>query len=735
MHAPPRDAVRGLERVTSRYGPFQSLNPNPRSLFLFFPLIAKTFFGLEPVLADELLALGATEVARGRRMVAFQGDRQLMYRVNLYARTAVRVLKPIGTFTAGDDQALYRGVSEIDWREHLDVDSSLAVDPVVHSPIFGNSLYAAQRAKDAIVDQMRAAGGRRPSVDLVDPDLRINLHIDGDRATIYLDASGDSLHKRGYRAATGVAPMNEVLAAGILRLAGWNEDATAPLADFMCGSGTLVIEAALAARRIAPGLLRKRFGYLRWKDVDRPLHDRLVAEARERVLADLPFPLAGSDLDPKAIAAARENADRAGVDSDITWSVANFESARPPAARGILVSNPPYDERMKAADIGAVYRRIGNALKQQWGGWTSYLFSGNLDAARQIGLRPTARIRLFNGPIECRLLEFRLTAPAREISPREASRRHEEHLGAFRNRLARMAKHWSRWARRQGITCYRLYDRDLPEVPLAIDVYEDQVAMSAYRRAHGRTELEQRAWLDTLSGIVSDVLELPSDRIHLGRTADEPSGVRAARGRPVIVGEHEMRFVVRLDRGVGNTGLELDLRTLRDWIRRDAAGKRVLNLFSRGGTFAVAAASGGAAATVSVDASRTWNVRARENFDQNGMTSQRHQLVCHDPLAVARELAEREFDLAVVEAPAFDGRRRSGEWNVQDDHVALIADLAACLSPGGRLYFVSRFRRLTLRSDQIAGVQVHEITRQSVPADFRNKKIHRAWSMLRSSDS
>jgi 23S rRNA (guanine2445-N2)-methyltransferase / 23S rRNA (guanine2069-N7)-methyltransferase len=704
-----------------------------------FEMIAKTFFGLEGVLADELRSLGAGDVRPGRRMVAFTGDARLMMRANICCRAAVRILKPIVTFSADGEPSLYRGIGLVDWLSHLDAESSLAIDPVVHSPMFGNSLYAAQLAKDAIVDQVRDRTGRRPSVDLADPDLRINLHIDGERVTVYLDSSGDSLHKRSYRALAGAAPINEVLAAGILRLTGWDE--SSPLADFMCGSGTFLIEAALIARRIAPGLVRKQFGYERWKEFDRTLHDSLLAEARGLMRPDLTFPIQGSDLDPQAIAAARENARRAGVAGDIRFDVENFESAMPTAAAGILITNPPYDERMKTSQIEAVYRRIGDALKHHWAGWTAFVFTGNLTAGKQIGLRPSAKTRLFNGPIECRLLKFALFA----LSPREATltqgeipavkktpqERGQDQAGAFRNRLARMARHWHRWARRQGITCYKVYDRDIPEIPLAIDWYEGHLSITEYDRPHSRTEIEHRDWLERMLELISNVLDVPRHQIAT-RTKKGINPIFRNGTYPLFVQEGGLQFEVHLD--AKETGLDLDHRIVRGMLRAEVPGKRILDLFARAGTHGVAAAAGGASETVCVDASQGMLDWTQRNLQLNRLSAAQHRLVCQDPLAYIRNLDPAggpQFDLAFVEPPSFDGKRREGVWNVQDGHVELLHRLLACLSPGGKIFFVSRFRRLTLHVDQIHGASVHEITRQTVPPDFRNKKVHRSWVLAR----
>jgi 23S rRNA (guanine2445-N2)-methyltransferase / 23S rRNA (guanine2069-N7)-methyltransferase len=698
-----------------------------------FDMIAKTFFGLEQVLADELAALGAEQVRPGRRMCAFQGTQSLMYRANLACRTAVRVLKPIHCFSASCEDELYRGVGQIDWRQYLDIEGTLAIDPVVHSLEFGNSLYAAQLAKDAIVDQLRT-GKRRPAVDLQDPQLRINLHIDQRQVTVYLDASGDSLHKRGYRAGTGEAPINEVLAAGILRLTGW--DQRSPLADFMCGSGTFVIEAALWARRIAPGLLRKQFGYMRWKDFSRDAHDELLRELRQQVHARLDFPIQGSDLDASVVEAARGNARRAGVEGDVRLLVDNFEHVAPPAPAGMLVTNPPYDERLKTARIAAVYRRLGDVLKQRWGGYDAFIFTGNLDASKQIGLRSNRRVRLFNGPIECRLIRFPIDPPAAIHDEAATSMRSSRDASAeFVNRLTRMSKHWHRWARRAELTAYRLYDRDLPEVPLAIDWYAGSVLVGQYARPHNRTEVEQRAWLGHMLGLIASTLDLPRTSVYLAVPGGNDShGLPpVTQSTDLVVRERTMQFHVRLGAGKA-TGLAIDRRKLRARLSAEAAGQCGLSLWAGGGTMSVALAAGGALSTVSVERSPGLVSLAERNFGFNGLTAENHHLLCQDPLEFVAQLDPfglPTFDLIVVEAPGFDGKRREGVWNVQDGHAALLSRLLSRTSTGGRIYFVTPFRRMTLRAEDFPVAHVREITRQTVPQDFRDQKVHRAWLLTR----
>ena len=618
---------------------------------------------------------------------------------------------------------------------HLAAGGSLAIDPVVHSTIFTNSLYLAQLAKDAIVDQLRDATGRRPSVDLSDPDLRINLLVAETRVTVYLDSSGDSLHKRGYRTATGEAPLNEVLAAGILRLAEW--DRHSPLADFMCGSGTLVIEAALAARRIAPGTIRRQFGYMRWNGFDRALHESVLAEARAEQLAQLPFPIRGSDLDPSAIAAARANAQRAGVAADIELLVENFDDARPPAPAGTLVSNPPYDERMKAAahrgclpphrhdpctELGRIHGLC--PLRQ------------SRAASEAIGLVPSRQIRLFNGPIECRLLQFDIE-PAASLDDAEPTTvvRHSDSLAAdFANRLARMARHWHRWARRQNITCYRLYDRDVPGVGVSIDWYEGQVVIGEAKRTDGRTDVEHELWLRRIKEVVAQTLDVSILDVWLARSRGQNAfDAKQESWKAADVHEDGLTFRIRL--GAASPGLPLDRRLLRRMVRQQAAGKRVLDLYARAGTFAVAAAAGGASSITAVDLSPTALAWTRTNLGLNAPAAKKESLVDADPLAFVESLDSArgpQFDLAIVAPPSSGVAPQPGKWNAHEEEAALVERLLGSMSAGGTIYLVTANRRFKLSADAFPGSQVREITRQSVPPDFQDKKIHRAWTIVKS---
>jgi putative N6-adenine-specific DNA methylase len=371
-----------------------------------FQMTATTQFGLEEILAEELYQLGAKNIEVGSRAVRFMGDNKLMYEANLWCRTAVRILKPFANFPARDEKDLYKQVQKIDWSEYLEVDGTFAISSVVNQSTFEHSLFVSQLTKDAIADQFRDKFGKRPSVDLDNPDVRINLHMLENRVNLSLDASGDSLHKRGYRLQTNVAPLNEILAAGLILLTGW--DKKTPLYDPMCGSGTLLTEAAMIAHNVAPGLYRRDFGFTHWKDFDEELFKQVIKEARAKEDPDNDVLIAGSDIDRDYVEAARNNISSAELDDYIRVKAADFKETQKPAEKGILIVNPPYNERLVNENINDLYKMIGDTLKTNYQDWDAYVFTGNLEAAKNIGLKTSRRIPLFNGSIDSRLLKYEL---------------------------------------------------------------------------------------------------------------------------------------------------------------------------------------------------------------------------------------------------------------------------------------------------------------------------------------
>jgi 23S rRNA (guanine2445-N2)-methyltransferase / 23S rRNA (guanine2069-N7)-methyltransferase len=784
---------------------------------------ARTLEGLEWVLARELEAVGARDLRIGRRTIEFSAEpgreRETLYRAVLECRTAIRVLEPLGRFTVESPETLYRAMQEVDWTEQLKVSDSLRVDAAIHDTFLTHSLYAAQIVKDAVVDQLRTPSGRRPNVQLRGATLRIALHLVGGVATVFRDAAGRSLHQRGWRMGEVEAPLSEVLAAGILATAGWwlpgergGSTTGESLLDPMCGSGTLVIEGATIAAGMAPGLWRARrkaHGFFRFRDCDRPLTERLVADLEAR--AGRPASLfVASDLDPKAVEAARACAEAAGMAASLTIEQKHFEDVRPPTAQGLVVANPPYGERLPLPRAGALFRRLGDSLVQRCGGWRAAILAADTPALSHLGLRPSHRIPLMNGPIPCKLLELEIreragsppsplpplppspppqskvegrgessgsdllsaAAASRDrcedaehgaiLSPRgnsyrpgadgatdEASnaphpgrpraRTTADQIGDFRRRLAKRFKHLAKWARRQGIEAFRVYDRDIPEIPLAIDWYAGWLHAAEYDRPHERTEIEHEVWLDRMIEASAAELGVPPDRTFLKTRRRQRGGEQYQkvdeRKALVTVREGGLSFECNLSDYV-DTGLFLDHRITRSLVRDEAAGKRFLNLFGYTGSFSVYAAAGGAVETTSVDLSNTYLEWTRINLARNGFKDAgRHRTMRDESRAFLEHRARRQeppFDLVVVDPPTYSRSAKSEvPWDVQEDHAGLLELVAGNLSPGGVVYFSTNFRRFRLATERIERLfSIREITSRTIPEDFRNERIHRAWRLV-----
>lgn len=369
--------------------------------------IAKTLFGLEELLAQELSDIGAEGVEIHNRAVAFDGDKTMLYKANLWLRTATRILVPIQSFTANNEDSLYKAAMKVNWENYLGLNQTFAIRSTINSEYFNHTLFVAQKVKDAVADQFTKRFGQRPNVDTEKPDITIQVHIFGDQVSFFLDSSGESLHKRGYKVAIYKAPLSECLAAGIILLSGW--DKKTPLYDPMCGSGTLLSEAALIARNIAPGLYRSDFSFMHWPDFDKELFAKLQKEAR---LAEVEseVQIFGSDVSMQALEETRANLENAELDDAITLKQVAFEQGNPPVDEGMIIVNPPYGDRIEKDDLIAFYQSIGDTFKQKYTGWTAWVFSGNMEVLKFLGLRPSRRIHLFNGPLESRFNKYEMYA-------------------------------------------------------------------------------------------------------------------------------------------------------------------------------------------------------------------------------------------------------------------------------------------------------------------------------------
>ena len=369
-----------------------------------FEMIAKTFMGLEPVLANELTQLGAENVTIGRRMVSFTGDKEMMYRANFQLHTAIRILKPIKHFKALSADDVYEGVKEVDWTQYLALDKTFAVDSVVFSEEFRHSKFVAYKVKDAIVDQFKERTGNRPNISVSNPDIRLHIHIAEDDGTLSLDSSGESLHRRGYRQESVEAPLNEVLAAGMILMTGWRGETD--FIDPMCGSGTILIEAALIAKNMAPGLFRKEYAFEKWPDFDADLFDEIYNdESQER---EFQHHIYGYDVDVKAVNTALLNVKAAGLSNDITVRQQDFKDFTQPSHKSIIITNPPYGERISTPDLLGTYKMIGERLKHEFKGNDAWVLSYREECFEQIGLKPSIKIPLYNGSLECEFRRYQM---------------------------------------------------------------------------------------------------------------------------------------------------------------------------------------------------------------------------------------------------------------------------------------------------------------------------------------
>ena len=722
---------------------------------------ATTPLGLELLLADELSALGATAVVSGRAGVAFEGTMETAYRACLWSRLANRILWPLAKFPASTIDELYDGVRRVTWSSFLDTDTVIAVDFASSRSAITHTLYGAQKVKDAVVDYFMDLTGKRPSVDLSDPDIRINLYLDRDQATLSLDLSGDSLHRRGYRLEGGKAPLKENLAAAILIRAGWQDIAKAggSFLDPMCGSGTLAIEAALMASDTAPGLLRSWFGFMAipGHDPEQWLTLREEAVARSRKgLENMPS-IRGSDSDRRAISHARANLERSGFAEFVTFTVADLNDAIPEGIPGLVATNPPYGERLGDEEsLVRLYREFGEVLRSRFEGYRASIITSTPELAFKLGIRARKQYALYNGALPCKLLNFEVSAD-RQFTPAEGGPLSEEDrekrkfLRRLRdvdltqggpemvaNRLRKNLRNLGRWARQAGVSCYRLYDADLPEYAMALDIYEGEGTIKALIQEYEApstidpVKAEQR--LIDFMAVVPSVLEIPQEQVILKVRKRQKGASQyeklAEKGNFMAVEEGGLKFRVNLEDYL-DTGLFLDHRITRQMLRDRIGRGRFLNLFAYTGSGSVYAAAGGARSTLTIDLSNTYLDWAQANMALNGFVGDAHRFVRADCLSWLDEAkaGQERFDLIFMDPPTFStSKRMDGTLDVQRDHVGMIRAAMALLSRDGCLVFTTNQRKFKLELSALADFEVEDISARTLPKDFeRNPRIHMGW--------
>ncbi|WP_175653817.1 bifunctional 23S rRNA (guanine(2069)-N(7))-methyltransferase RlmK/23S rRNA (guanine(2445)-N(2))-methyltransferase RlmL [Pseudomonas sp. Marseille-P9899] len=712
--------------------------------------------GLEGLLADEARGLGLEDVREHTSALRGSADMETAYRLCVWSRLANRVLLVLKRFNMKNADDLYDGVNEVDWQEHLDAAGTLAVEFSGHGSGIDNTHFGALKVKDAIVDKLRNAQGERPSIDKLNPDLRVHLRLERGEAILSLDLSGHSLHQRGYRLQQGAAPLKENLAAAVLIRAGWPRIAAegGALADPMCGVGTFLVEAAMIAADIAPNLKRERWGFTSWLGhvpaLWRKVHDEAKARA-EAGLARPPLWIRGYEADPRLIQPGRNNVERAGLSDWVKiyqGEVGTFEPRPDQNQKGLVISNPPYGERLgDEASLLYLYQNLGERLRQACLGWEAAVFTGAPDLGKRMGIRSHKQYAFWNGALPCKLLLIKVepdqfvTGERRSaersqdeerpaVAPANETARLSEGGQMFANRLQKNLKQLGKWARREHITCYRVYDADMPEYSLAVDLYQGWVHVQEYAAPRSVDPEKAQARLFDALAAIPQTLGVDQSKVILKRR-ERQSGTRQyerqnTQGQFTEVSEGGVKLLVNLTDYL-DTGLFLDHRPMRMRIQREAAGKRFLNLFCYTATASVHAAKGGARSTTSVDLSKTYLDWARRNLSLNGY-SDKNRLEQGDVMAWLQANRE-QYDLIFIDPPTFsNSKRMEGVFDVQRDHVELLDLAVARLAPGGVLYFSNNFRKFQLDEHLLERYAIEEISAQTIDPDFaRNTKIHRAW--------
>ncbi|WP_308367597.1 MULTISPECIES: bifunctional 23S rRNA (guanine(2069)-N(7))-methyltransferase RlmK/23S rRNA (guanine(2445)-N(2))-methyltransferase RlmL [unclassified Microbulbifer] len=710
--------------------------------------------GLESLLAEELRALGAGATREQPAAVHFSGSLQLAYRCCLWSRLANRVLLRLGQVRIADAEDLYRAVAGIPWEEHINPSGVLWLQFSGTNREIRNSQFGAQKAKDAIVDRLRRQSGARPEIDRRHPDLTVALRLQRDTLDIAIDLSGASLHRRGYRTHIGAAPLKENLAAALLLRAGWPDIAAdgGALLDPMCGSGTLLIEGAMMAADIAPGLLREEFGFERWlnhqSDLWMPLREEALERRRQGLERELPE-IRGYDADAKVLFAAEANIARAGLEKQVRVSCRPVAAFKVPSHRqvkpGLVLTNPPYGERLGEQEaLRETYAELGRQLKKEFPGWSVGIFTGNPELGHATGLRSHKQYQLYNGSIPSQLLLFHIREQSVENRGEEGRRTLSAEVEMVANRLRKNLRTTGKWAQKSGISCYRLYDADLPEYAAAIDLYRSLEGelfahVQEYKAPANIPEEKAQARLRDLVRAVQSVLELSGKNISIKerRRHSHKSGGQYRKHSDTAsafwVDEYGAQLEVNLWAYL-DTGLFLDHRPVRQYLRKLAPGKKFLNLFCYTASATVEAALGGCVQSTSVDMSKTYRDWSARNFQRNNLDPYRHQLVeadCMQWLEAAQQNRRGHYDLIFMDPPSFsNSAKMRGVLDIQRDHPKLIRQCMALLAPGGSLVFSNNLR--TFKMDEAICAEFRVENLPLLDRDFqRNPKIHNVWKIQR----
>ena len=704
--------------------------------------------GLELLLAEELQAIGAEGVKETVAAVHFQGSMEVAYRACLWSRLANRILMPLHSFMLNEADDLYQECNDISWESHFSAAQSIAIDFIGTSRLIDNTMYGSQRVKDAIVDRIRRIEGERPNVDTKNPDIRIQVRQHKGRVTVSLDISGESLHRRGYRTGQGTAPIKENLAVALLLRANWPAMAAegGALLDPMCGSGTLIIEGAMMAADIAPGMLRDHYGFDQWIQHDAELWQSLIDEAHQRKatgLENLELDIRGYDANPRVLEYTTQNIENAGLDGHIRLAHKPIDQfGKPTAERGLLLTNPPYGERLGEVDeLIPLYQKLGTVLQKNFQGWRAAIFTGNVDLGRETDLSPTKQYSLFNGTIPCKLLVFEdMTSKSAQIAVRLSTPAPAQQLteGArmVLNRLKKNQRKLDGWRKKSGISCYRLYDADIPEYAVAVDIYDQSIYVQEYAPPNTISEKVARERFGEIKQAVKEFSANFRGKIHYKERRRQKGDSQYERlndgpSDTIHVSEGNAQFEVNLSDYL-DTGLFLDHRPVRGLIGEMVKGKSFLNLFCYTAAASVQAAMAGASHSLSIDMSNTYLDWAQRNFDLNSLRSSKHQLLRADCLKWL-EIEGELYDVIFLDPPTFsNSKKMDSVLDIQRDHGDLIRSSMAKLVPGGTLIFSNNFRKFKMDELTVRQFDCQNITPQTLDLDFaRNPRIHNVWKIKR----
>ncbi len=707
-------------------------------------LFATTARGFEELLKSELTELGAQDAKVAQGGVHYWADDETLYRTLLWSRLSSRILLPIVQTKVFSDLDLYSAVVGVNWLDYFDDKVHFFVDFNGTNQEIRHTQFGAMRVKEGIVDYFERHGRARPNVDKEQPDIRIHAYLNRDDVVLSLDLSGDALHIRGYREDTGKAPLRETLAAAIVLRSGWQKGT--PLVDPMCGSGTLLIEAAQMEAQIAPQLYRLHWGFDFWQGHNQAAWEQVKEEAlalaeAEKQRENSPH-FYGFDLDHRVLQKAKQNAKNAGVAHLMQWQQGDVAAIKNPSPNlaGTVICNPPYGERLGTTPaLIALYSVFGQRLKQQFAGWNASIFSGEPSLLDCLRLRSHRQFKAKNGPLDCVQKNYQIAERAEQSAVENAlefdrtSSVTSEVAVDFANRLQKNIKKIEKWAKQQGLDAYRLYDADLPEYNLAVDRYADHIVMQEYAAPKNIDENKARQRLLDAVNATLQVTGIETNKLIL-KVRQKQKGTNqyeklANKGEYFYVNEYGAKLWVNLTDYL-DTGLFLDHRLTRKMLGEMAQGKDFLNLFAYTGSATVHAALGKAKSTTTVDMSNTYLNWAEQNLLLNDIEGKQHKLIQADCLQWL-EKCDRQFDLIFVDPPTFsNSKRMEDSWDVQRDHIKLMTNLKRILRQNGTIVFSNNKRgfKMDLAKLEELGLSAVEISHKTLPLDFeRNKQIHNCW--------